>query len=1379
MSRGWRITGWILLTTIAFAVVAGALVWRSDWLRDRLRRLAESQVSKLVTGQLTIGKLSGSLWSNVVLDDVTLMQPDGLVFHAARVSATYDAVTLIQRRIVIDGIVIEQPTVRVVQGANGWNVGHLLRSSGAGGRPIDFYLAHLRLTNADVLIAPAGGTERRLRDLTADLRIVRAAGRFSIDIANATLHDDGSGYDVRQLAGRLESGLASFDLTFAGDRGPARVAGRLRGTTSAIDGDALQASVDLVGVDLQAFLTSPSWRSDVSAHADVQATIPPNGGDPAIAFQVTGSHGKAFGYEGTNLIATGNWTRGKLTFDASASGYGAAATVRASWQITAVRGASPAFDGEGVFRSVSLPRLPSSLKMPPLASRLDGTYRVHQEAGEWHANVVLGASTIEGASIAAGTIGAIAQRHGETTYSGAGSLDGLDLRRLATPLDLPVLAAARYRSRLTGQFAVEGREMCSTCPVPRIVAARATMADADLADTRMTGLSTGMALVGRQLAVVAHGAVQHLTAETMGTPESLAVDVNGTVDGSLLFHDVNAPFSMTGIDVTGVADFESSTVAGVKIDTAHVDGSLVDGVAQLRQATAQGVGLQVDGSGTLAFGDTGENKLDVTVDSSDLHAAGELAGQPIGGAAHLDAHVTGPHDRPEATGHVSLRQFTYGTDVNLLTASSDVQASMPNWQPADAVVTLNSNASFVTVKSVEINSVTGTTTYHANTLDLNLDLADASRRLQIAGELALAPADRALTVRTLSLTTGGETWALAQGATAVVRADASRVAIQGLALTNGPQRVVADGALALSGGTPAPAGLHVTFDQVQLTDANRMLLGTRQLAGLLNGDVTITGTTDDPAVEGHASITGGKIEQTTFESLQATASLAAHDLTFDATLVQSGTNQIKAAGHLPVGAGSTSSVRPMDVSITSTPIDLGLAELVTTSISKITGTATLNLKVTGSPQSPIVDGTITAANGGFTLNGSGVSYKNLTAALTFTSNRMAIDQFQIQDNDGHALDASGSLDVLGNAQDRAFDVQIRAKSVHVLNNEMGSLQLNAAVRFSGDLAAPKFDGTISLDSGRLQVDQILQKTTANTYSETPAELPGRPAETLPAGAEPAAGTPAKAPPQKSLFDRVELDLTVKLPDNLVMRGRGLHTGSGGIGLGDMNVIAGGTLRVRKPPDAALDVLGDVQVIRGTYSFQGRRFDVQRGSEVSFHGDDPTNPALDVSAERDVSGVAATVHVGGTPRRPQVTLSSEPPLDEAEILSLIVFGQPVDDLGSGQRSSLATQAGIMAAGAITTPLADSIAQALDLDVFEILAPTDTEKLPVVSVGSQIGTRVYVGAKREVGGEATALTFEYRFAKFLRLVTSFAQGALQAHTLERNEASGIDLLFVFRY
>jgi len=43
----------------------------------------------------------------------------------------------------------------------------------------------------------------------------------------------------------------------------------------------------------------------------------------------------------------------------------------------------------------------------------------------------------------------------------------------------------------------------------------------------------------------------------------------------------------------------------------------------------------------------------------------------------------------------------------------------------------------------------------------------------------------------------------------------------------------------------------------------------------------------------------------------------------------------------------------------------------------------------------------------------------------------------------------------------------------------------------------------------------------------------------------------------------------------------------------------------------------------------------------------------------------------------------------------------------------------------------------------------------------------------------VTFEYRLNRLLRLVTSFAEGALQAHAARGAYSSGVDLLFVLRY
>jgi hypothetical protein len=59
-------------------------------------------------------------------------------------------------------------------------------------------------------------------------------------------------------------------------------------------------------------------------------------------------------------------------------------------------------------------------------------------------------------------------------------------------------------------------------------------------------------------------------------------------------------------------------------------------------------------------------------------------------------------------------------------------------------------------------------------------------------------------------------------------------------------------------------------------------------------------------------------------------------------------------------------------------------------------------------------------------------------------------------------------------------------------------------------------------------------------------------------------------------------------------------------------------------------------------------------------------------------------------------------------------------------------------------------------------------------------VFVGVRRQFGrDEASVVSLEYRVTKFLRLVTSVAQGALQAHATRRMDQSGVDLIFVIRY
>jgi translocation and assembly module TamB len=262
-----------------------------------------------------------------------------------------------------------------------------------------------------------------------------------------------------------------------------------------------------------------------------------------------------------------------------------------------------------------------------------------------------------------------------------------------------------------------------------------------------------------------------------------------------------------------------------------------------------------------------------------------------------------------------------------------------------------------------------------------------------------------------------------------------------------------------------------------------------------------------------------------------------------------------------------------------------------------------------------------------------------------------------------------------------------------------------------------------------------------------------------------------------------MNLTVKVPDDLVLNGKNIQPGNTPIGLGNVNITLGGNLRVSKRPSQTVRLVGQVNTVRGTYEFQGRQFDIQRDGRVRFDGFVPVDPSLDITATRLIEGVEAKVHVGGTMRKPELTLTSNPPLDEADILSLIIFNQSVNSLGEGQQVSLAQRASALATGFVASKLADSLGRALNLDVFEI----QTEATPgggqgaTVTLGEQVGRNLYFKVIQGVGADnLSQFVLDYTLTNWLRFETTMSQGGTATRTLMRRvEQSGADLIFFFSY
>jgi hypothetical protein len=97
--------------------------------------------------------------------------------------------------------------------------------------------------------------------------------------------------------------------------------------------------------------------------------------------------------------------------------------------------------------------------------------------------------------------------------------------------------------------------------------------------------------------------------------------------------------------------------------------------------------------------------------------------------------------------------------------------------------------------------------------------------------------------------------------------------------------------------------------------------------------------------------------------------------------------------------------------------------------------------------------------------------------------------------------------------------------------------------------------------------------------------------------------------------------------------------------------------------------GRADLIRGSYDFAGRRFDLSRGS-IRFLGESPVNPVLDITAEGGVRGLNAVIRVTGRGQKPEIAFTSSPALPQDELLSRLLFGTSITNLSAPEALQLA-------------------------------------------------------------------------------------------------------------
>jgi autotransporter translocation and assembly factor TamB len=1261
----------------------------------------------------------------------------------------------------------------------------------------DLNLDALRVVTTDSDVRVNGGLRNYAKDLIYALDVDAARlslpelSRFLPGLDRMALHPSFSARldgpderlnivlkDLRSEAGRAD-GTLTADLV-----GPER---------------RLEGRLDVERVNLERIFDDKDQASVLTGHTEFDLRFPAKSreGFADGRFTFRGPVAHWFGYQASSVRAEGTLAGRRVSIRrASANAYGGSVTTTGTIDLPAAR--KPLALGlAGTVRGADLRRLPRRLNVPRFATNLDLEYDVRGPAERLDASFRFHPSTIEGAQIGERSVAGFTRNGRRFDYRATGLLSGGDLQRFGRVLSIEALTTNRFRGEVNGEFDVQGTYMPRARPS---LTATGTIVESTMFGGRIPRMETTATLGDNALNVKARGDFAGLDVPTLTAQGQPAGRVSGNADVEVHIPDVSAELTPDYLDVAGTVGLVDSTVAEVDVKSLQATGRYRDALAQIDSLTAAGPDYSLKGSGTVSLNDTATSDFTYQLNVDEIKSFAARYGQSISGAATVDGRITGNRTELVTKGTLTAAKVGYSDKATAEKVASAFTVVFPDLDRTRLSANATSTIAGLTGYGVDVSKLEATAAYASNALTFDMRADEARGSASAQGRALFGDGRQDLELNALTLNREGVAWSMPQGRTARAVIESTHATIEGLTLERGAQRIAADGRVGID--PQAESDLRLEVERVDLAEMDRLLFaGTQHLGGTLDARAHVAGTRAVPIVTGDTRVLQGIFRDFRYQSLAGTVKYDGQLANVDLRLDQSPSAWMTAKGVVPRtivqardkgGHVEPSAADRIDLAIQTSRLDLALVEGFTTALTKVSGTAEAQLRVTNTGQDPHIEGTATIANGAFSVPLTGLTYQSLNARLAFHQDRLDVERLVLTDERKRPLEVTGQIAV-HRTEIGAVRVNVRATDFSLFKNRYGNVGADVNLRIEGELLRPSIQGDIELKSGRLEVDHILEAFAPQSYyaTESAYRAPGSPEPpSEPDKSAPKPGPDQKTAPEKTdsdrprLVDTMALNVRVKIPNNLVLRGDDLQTGSSGFALGDINVTMGGDFRVAKTPGNPTVLVGVVNTVRGTYRFQGREFNILRDGRVVFRGRDEINPDLDITAERVIQGVQAQVRIGGTARKPTVSLQSQPPLEEGDILALIIFNQPASRIGEGQ-GNLAESAGGFAAGLAVSPLAESIGDALNVDLFEVQTTDDAGRItPSLVIGEQVGDLLFVKFRQQFGArQVSEFQLEYQLADYLRLQGSVAEGegvGLANRSLtQRIERYSTDLIFFFAY
>jgi translocation and assembly module TamB len=789
----------------------------------------------------------------------------------------------------------------------------------------------------------------------------------------------------------------------------------------------------------------------------------------------------------------------------------------------------------------------------------------------------------------------------------------------------------------------------------------------------------------------------------------------------------------------------SAAVHGLPVDRAELRAALAGKRVTVETLAVRSTDIALDARASGRGGVDGRDvALDATV-AADLDAVGLFLGTPLHGTLSATASARGDRDSLGARADATIRRAAYGS---LSAEQTNIRAELSGLGGESAGGRVALTAAAIRTGTAPPYAARGDLDWRRRGGDDRFDVAltaDAedgrSQRARAAIERTAARTQA--TVQELQLATAdGPVWRLTEPA--VVRLD-SAVTSDGVTLAAGRQRVTARGRIALDGGTSEAS---LTADDVTL-DSLCTLTGGPACSGSLSGRATLTGTPAAPMLDAAFAADRVAVGDVAYGNLDLRGDYRDRRAKLAATLRHPDAGALSLDGTVPVDlawAGPHPDVggAPLSLALRAQGLDLTFVHaLAPWTIKRTAGRLDVDLAATGTRAAPRIRGDVALDDATLELAATGIAYERMRARLVADGTRLVARELHAESGDGRA-DVTGWVELA--APPRPLDLQLHLDRFLAVRETAYEGAVTGDLRVLGSVEAPDVSGKIAVDHATIRPAAL------------PASGPGvsPPDPTIVVIGRPVSTEEVRASVTPSLAAATRVAVTIQVERNAWIRRT------------DADIEIGGKLEVTKAPNDGVRIVGDIRLLRGWYAFQGRRFTIEEG-RISFMGNSPPQPTFDISAVYTTRDYRIVVHISGSAEKPTLELTSEPALDQADILSVLLFGKPARDLGRSESAGLQQKALALAAGYVVPELRTSVMNALGVETLDVEMPEGSEP-GKVSAGRYVAQDVFVSLGQEFGRRAAQVVgLEYYLGRNV---------SVRGSTSTRGD-SALDLLWRYRY